>query len=447
MGFRFRKSFGFGPFRATISKSGISTSVGVKGARITKRADGKTQTTLSIPGTGISHVTTSSGKKTAAPAASAAPTRSVACDSVKAPSRPTYEHRTFYLLDTVLANPDGTKRQDILYRYKMRKPPFEDVATLSISSNAEKPEFAEVCANGEVVGVIPEKHSRYINKNWERMDRISAMEVEGRRGEYDACVYVRFFAPEEPPAPEPVSEPEKVPPVEVHEPKAQRPGCLKGCLIAIGVFFLLFVVCLFSACSADTSEPAPEDPPAAEETVTAPPAASRNDVSEEPPEPAEKVPPVSEPDAQPEPKPVASDPVPEPEPVIQSPESEPEPVPEPEPAPKPEPEPEPVPVVVPTPAPEPEPKAEPKPAPEPEPTPEPESVPVVVPTPAPEPEPEPEPVVSEPVTAGVIGNKNSKKFHEPSCSSVGDIKEKNKIALESADVALSMGYEPCQRCH
>ena len=55
MGFRFRKSFGFGPFRTTISKSGISTSVGVKGARITKRADGKTQTTVSIPGTGISH--------------------------------------------------------------------------------------------------------------------------------------------------------------------------------------------------------------------------------------------------------------------------------------------------------------------------------------------------------------------------------------------------------
>ena len=63
MGFRFRKSFGFGPFRATISKSGISTSVGAKGARITKRADGKTQTTVSIPGTGISHVSTTGGKQ------------------------------------------------------------------------------------------------------------------------------------------------------------------------------------------------------------------------------------------------------------------------------------------------------------------------------------------------------------------------------------------------
>lgn len=57
MGTRFRKSKKLGPVRVTISESGISTSVGVKGARITKRADGKIQTTTSIPGTGISHTT------------------------------------------------------------------------------------------------------------------------------------------------------------------------------------------------------------------------------------------------------------------------------------------------------------------------------------------------------------------------------------------------------
>ena len=62
MGFRFRKSFGKGPFKMTISKSGISTSVGVKGARITKRADGKTQSTFSIPNTGISYTSVSSKK-------------------------------------------------------------------------------------------------------------------------------------------------------------------------------------------------------------------------------------------------------------------------------------------------------------------------------------------------------------------------------------------------
>ena len=51
MGFRYRKSFKAGPFRATVSKSDISYSAGVKGARVTKRADGRVQTTLSAPGT------------------------------------------------------------------------------------------------------------------------------------------------------------------------------------------------------------------------------------------------------------------------------------------------------------------------------------------------------------------------------------------------------------
>lgn len=69
MGFRFRKSFGAGPFRATISKSGISTSFGVKGARVTKKANGNTMTTLGIPGTGLSYVSEKSNKKQAKTAA------------------------------------------------------------------------------------------------------------------------------------------------------------------------------------------------------------------------------------------------------------------------------------------------------------------------------------------------------------------------------------------
>lgn len=56
MGFRFRKSKNFGPFRVNVSKSGIGWSVGGKGFRHTKRADGKTQNTYSIPGTGVSYV-------------------------------------------------------------------------------------------------------------------------------------------------------------------------------------------------------------------------------------------------------------------------------------------------------------------------------------------------------------------------------------------------------
>ena len=81
MGFRFRKSVNLGPFRLNFSKSGVGASVGVKGFRVTKKAGGGTRTTASIPGTGISYVTETSGKKasagkrtdSAAPAAQAAP--------------------------------------------------------------------------------------------------------------------------------------------------------------------------------------------------------------------------------------------------------------------------------------------------------------------------------------------------------------------------------------
>jgi hypothetical protein len=55
MGLRFRKSFGWGPFRATLSKSGVSFSAGVKGARITKKANGNIATSLGVPGTGVYH--------------------------------------------------------------------------------------------------------------------------------------------------------------------------------------------------------------------------------------------------------------------------------------------------------------------------------------------------------------------------------------------------------
>ena len=81
MGFRFRKSINFGPLRLNFSKSGVGASVGTKGFRVTKKAGGGTRTTASIPGTGISYVTETSGKKasagkrtdSAAPAAQAAP--------------------------------------------------------------------------------------------------------------------------------------------------------------------------------------------------------------------------------------------------------------------------------------------------------------------------------------------------------------------------------------
>ncbi|MEY9847735.1 hypothetical protein ABH940_004830 [Streptacidiphilus sp. BW17] len=63
MGFSNRKSFKTGPFRVTASKSGMSYSAGVKGMRVTKRANGRVQTTLSTPGTGLRYTSTN-GKRT-----------------------------------------------------------------------------------------------------------------------------------------------------------------------------------------------------------------------------------------------------------------------------------------------------------------------------------------------------------------------------------------------
>lgn len=57
MGWRFRKSKNIGPLRLTLSKKGIGASVGVKGFRVTKTASGRTRTTASVPGTGLSYVT------------------------------------------------------------------------------------------------------------------------------------------------------------------------------------------------------------------------------------------------------------------------------------------------------------------------------------------------------------------------------------------------------
>jgi hypothetical protein len=63
MGFQFRKSKKIGPFRITASGAGISFSAGVPGARVTKRADGRTQTTIGIPGSGLSHVSRKGGAR------------------------------------------------------------------------------------------------------------------------------------------------------------------------------------------------------------------------------------------------------------------------------------------------------------------------------------------------------------------------------------------------
>lgn len=50
--------------------------------------------------------------------------------------------------------------------------------------------------------------------------------------------------------------------------------------------------------------------------------------------------------------------------------------------------------------------------------------------------------------ADYVLNKNTKKFHYPSCSSVGDIKPKNRLDVSlSREEIINQGYSPCKRCN
>ena len=71
----------------------------------------------------------------------------------------------------------------------------------------------------------------------------------------------------------------------------------------------------------------------------------------------------------------------------------------------------------------------------------------VTPTPSPEPEKQEPATGSEASQADYILNTNTKKFHYPTCSSVNDMKEKNKQEFfGTRDKAISNGYSPCGRC-
>lgn len=89
----------------------------------------------------------------------------------------------------------------------------------------------------------------------------------------------------------------------------------------------------------------------------------------------------------------------------------------------------------------------PKPTPEPTPTPK----PTPKPEPTQEPKPDPTPEQNEntvPAGTDYIGNKNTKKFHYPYCSSVNQMKESNKFYYTGTrDEMISMGYDPCKRCN
>ena len=48
--------------------------------------------------------------------------------------------------------------------------------------------------------------------------------------------------------------------------------------------------------------------------------------------------------------------------------------------------------------------------------------------------------------ASYIGNKNTKKFHHSYCISVKQMKDTNKVPLNSREQAINLGYDPCGNC-
>jgi tetratricopeptide (TPR) repeat protein len=85
MGFRMRKSFKVMPgVRMTVTPRGVSTSVGSKYGRVSAHSSGRVTTNASVPGTGVSYVSSSSGgRRSPSPSA-----RGSAAQPVPAPAPP-----------------------------------------------------------------------------------------------------------------------------------------------------------------------------------------------------------------------------------------------------------------------------------------------------------------------------------------------------------------------
>ena len=49
--------------------------------------------------------------------------------------------------------------------------------------------------------------------------------------------------------------------------------------------------------------------------------------------------------------------------------------------------------------------------------------------------------------APYISNRNTKKFHKAGCSSINEMKDKNKVPMASREDAVDAGYVPCKRCN
>jgi hypothetical protein len=79
MAWNFRKSLNFGPLRVNLSKKGLGFSVGGRGFRAGRDAQGRSYSQTSIPGTGIynrQYLSSGAGSKATQPTPAQAPPKS-----------------------------------------------------------------------------------------------------------------------------------------------------------------------------------------------------------------------------------------------------------------------------------------------------------------------------------------------------------------------------------
>lgn len=128
MGFRVRKSFKIAPgVRMTVTPKSIGLSAGVKGARVSANSSGRVTRTLGIPGTGISHVSSSSsrsgartpvnaGHSRAAAISAPAPTTKAATPGLFAPKWEKELHRA------LIAKPDVGELARVGAQFEQARP-------------------------------------------------------------------------------------------------------------------------------------------------------------------------------------------------------------------------------------------------------------------------------------------------------------------------------------
>jgi hypothetical protein len=103
MGFRFRRSFRVFPgLRLNLSKSGVSTSIGTRGAWFTIGPRG-TRTTVGIPGTGLSYTEVGQGAPRAAVFGKPPQTQPVNAENALADRAPTESKPALSALAVILA--------------------------------------------------------------------------------------------------------------------------------------------------------------------------------------------------------------------------------------------------------------------------------------------------------------------------------------------------------